>query len=269
MIPAAKNRYVTAWFRGYVRRYLRQSFHRVLVAGELPATPEVPVLVCLSHSSWWDMLIAFWASHDLLGWDGFGPMDERQLRRYGILRRIGVFGVDRESLSGGREFLAYTRELAAGRQRAIWITSQGAMVSSEERPIRLYSGIAHLARAVGRCNIVTAAIQYEFWEEKRPEVFLSLSHPRLVDATLPGFSPKALLRELEGELEARMDVLAELRRQRDVSQFRVALSGQGGISPTYDWLRQMACRVRGERMAAEHGALATPPRWGPAGRRER
>jgi 1-acyl-sn-glycerol-3-phosphate acyltransferase len=268
MIPATKNRYVTAWFRGYVRRYLRQSFHRVLVAGELPSTPEGPVLVCMNHSSWWDMLVAFWASHDLLGWDGYGPMDERQLRRYGILRRIGVFGVDRESLSGGREFLAYTRELAVGRQRALWITAQGAMVSSEERPIRLYSGIAHLARTLGRCSIVTTALQYEFWEEKRPEVLLTLGQPRPVDATLPGFSHKALLRELEVELEERMDALTALRRQRDPSQFRVALSGQGGISPTYDRLRQMVGRARGVPIAAEHGALATPPRWGPAGRQE-
>lgn len=268
MIPAAKNRLVNAWFRRYVRRYLRRSFHQVLVAGELPSKPEGPVLVCLSHSSWWDMLIAYWASEELLGWDGYGPMDERQLRRYGILRRIGVFGVDRESLAGGREFLEYARDLAQEKQRALWITAQGAMISSETRPIRLYSGIAHLARALGQCSVITAALQYEFWDEKRPEIFLSFGSTRFVDGTAPGFSSKALLRALEADLTAQMDALAALRQQRDPSLFQVALASQGSISPTYDQLRRLAASVRGERMESEHGALATPPRWGPAGRKE-
>ena len=50
-------------------------------------------------------------------------MDQRQLCRYPVLTRLGVFGVDRESLHGGREFLDYARGLLEGRQRALWITA--------------------------------------------------------------------------------------------------------------------------------------------------
>jgi 1-acyl-sn-glycerol-3-phosphate acyltransferase len=268
MIPARKHEQVVRWFRGYTRRYLRRSFNRVLVAGERVPAPEGPLLVCLNHSSWWDMLIAFWLSHDYLGWDGYGPMDERQLRRYGILSRIGVFGVDRESLQGGRDFLEYARRLLSGHSRALWITAQGAMVSTDERPIRLYSGIARLAESLGSCHVTTVALQYEFWDEKRPEALVSLGPLRKVEAG-DGFSSRGFLRELEADLEHRMDGLDRLRRGRDASLFRVALSGSSGISPAYDLFRRITGGLRGKAFDAGHGTVVTAPRRGPARPRAR
>jgi 1-acyl-sn-glycerol-3-phosphate acyltransferase len=260
MIPECKQPLVERWFAGYTRRYLRRSFQRVLLLGELPETPPGPVVVCMSHSSWWDMLLAFWLSAERLGWDGYGPMDERQLRRYPILRRIGVFGVDRESLAGGREFLAYGRDLLAGRPRALWITGQGAMVAPDARPVRLYSGVAHLAHALGECHVVTAALDYAFWDEKLPEALVTFGPLRRYG----GDGPRALLRRLEEDLEGGLDALGELRRARDPARCRVLLGGAGGISPTYDALRGLGARLRGERAPAAHGAVVTPPRWGPA-----
>ena len=267
MIPAKKNRLVQEWFRGYARSYLRRSFHRILVTGEMPGPLDGPTLVCVNHSSWWDLLLAFWLSRDVLDWDGYGPMDERQLRRYPILTRIGVFGVDRESLQGGREFLEYARRVMAGRKLALWITAQGAMVSNDRRPVRFYSGVAHLAQALGDCRVMTLALDYEFWDEKRPEAFVSFGPVRRIEAG-PHFSRRALLQELETGLEGQMDALAALRRQRDPSLFRVVLDGRGGISPVYDAIRRLGALARGKRFSSEHGAVSTPPRWGPARRLE-
>lgn len=265
MIPAQKNPYIERWFTGYTRKYLQRSFHRVLLSGELPDRGEGPVVVCMNHSSWWDMLLAFWLSRDVLGWDGYGPMDERQLRRYRILSRIGVFGVDRESLAGGRDFLAYARELLDGTDRALWITAQGELTSNDLRPVRFYSGIAHVVQAVGRCRVVPAALDYEFWDEKRPEVFVRFGPARQVEAG-ESFQRRALLRDLERSLEAEMDTLAGLRRTRDASNFRMLLGSSAGISPVYDGIRRLGARLRGGEYQAEHGAVTTPPRWGPAAR---
>jgi 1-acyl-sn-glycerol-3-phosphate acyltransferase len=266
MLPAAKNPLVTSWFRGYTRRYLRRSFHRVLIHGSRPALPPGPLLVCSNHSSWWDLLLAFWLCEDLLGWDAWGPMDVRQLRRYPILRRIGVFGVDRESLAGGRMFLEYARALLAGRRRVLWLTAQGAMVSPEVRPVRLYSGPARLAEALGDCHVLTVALDYAFWEERRPEALVSWGTPWRVRAGEPGFSHRAVHHALEAELESRLELLGELRRERDPGRFQVALAGVNGISPAYDALRRAQGWWRRVRLPREHGAVRTPPRWGPGAR---
>lgn len=263
MLPARKNRFIQWWFRGYVRHYLKRSFHRVFLHGELPTSPAGPLLVCVNHSSWWDTLLAFWLSSDLLGWDAYGPMDERQLRRYPILRGIGVFGVDRESLGGAREFLSYGKTLLEGQPRAIWMTAQGAMVSNEIRPVRLYSGISRLAQAVRSCSVTTVALDFEFWDEKRPEVFISFAPVRAVEVENAA-QGRALLQALTYQLEQQMDELAALRRRRDPACFRVALSTSGGVSPMYDTLRRYRAQLRGEHWEAEHGAVSTPPLWGPA-----
>jgi len=265
MIPAAKNPLVERWFRGYVRRYLRRSFHRVLLLGDLPRAPEGPLLVCVNHSSWWDLLLGFWLSREVLGWDSYGPMDQRQLRRYPIFTRLGVFGVDRESLQGGREFVSYATTLLAGSRRALWITAQGAIVSNSRRPVRYYSGVAHLARALAPCHVLTVALDYEFWDEKLPEAFVSVGPMVTIDS-----DPRSrgeLLHQLERTMEDQLDGLAEARVRRDPREFRELLRGGGSVSPVYDALRRLTSRGRGETFNPEHGALATPPRWGPERRR--
>ncbi|MGV3720007.1 MAG: lysophospholipid acyltransferase family protein, partial [Actinomycetota bacterium] len=239
MIPASKNALLRTWFRGYVRRYLRRSFHRVLLLGDPPETPEGPLLVCLNHSSWWDLLICHWLSEELLGWDSYGPMDERQLRRYPVLRRLGAFGVDRESLEGARAFLRYSRALLAGRRRALWITAQGAMLSTSVRPIRLYSGMVRLARDLEQCSVTTLALDYEFWDDRLPEAFVSFSPVRRLTA-VELRDPRRLQAELARRLETQMDELAAVRTRRDPSLFRVGLSSAQGISPAYDLIRRCA-----------------------------
>ena len=265
MIPAQKNRFVETWFQGYVHRYLRRSFHRMLISGDAPEIPDGPLIVCMSHSSWWDPLLAFWLSRELLGWDGYGVMEERQLRRYPLFTRIGAFGVERESLRGGREFLQYANGLLRGRRRALWLTVQGAMVSNAVRPLRFYSGVASLVQGLGTVHLTTVVLDYEFWNEKRPEAFVSFA-PVLAVTAGPAFSRKAFLRDLEGRMEQQMEALADRQRQRDPSLFRIALAGGEGISPTYDALCRAGAWLRGTRYLGEHAAVATPPRWGP-GRR--
>lgn len=266
MIPAAKNRWVDDWFQGYTRRYLRRSFHRILLMGELPEKPEGPVLICSNHSSWWDLLAAYWLSRDVLGWSGYAPMDERQLRRYSILRRIGIYGVDRERLSGGREFLDYSLSLLRGEDCALWLTAQGAMISNDVRPVRLYSGIAHLVKALGVCHVLTVAIDYEFWDEKRPELLIALG-PLVSLSAGEDFSTRGFLHCMEERLEQLMDELDHARRQRDERLFQVALSSSSGISPVYDLGRRLGAAARGELPDNRHGAVASPPRYGPAHRR--
>ncbi|MFN3653312.1 MAG: lysophospholipid acyltransferase family protein [Armatimonadota bacterium] len=272
MIPAEKHPWVEAWFRRYTRAYLRRSFHRVLLSGELPPPPEQPRLVCMSHSSWWDLLLGFWLCRDVLGWDGYAPMDARQLRRYPMLRRIGVFGVERESLRGGREFVEYGRGLLAGSRRSLWITAQGEMTSTSRRPVRFYSGAGHLAEALAASGdgveIVTLALEYELWDEKRPEAFVRFGPVRRVAPGSSGFR-RELTRELEEDLTRELDHLFCERTERDPARFTELLRGEGGISPVYDFLRRVSALARGGAGPGAHGEVPTPPRWGPASRRRR
>lgn len=152
MSPIARGGWRDRWFRAYTRRYLARAFYRVHLHREEPDfgwTEPLPLLVCMNHSSWWDLLIGYHLGVDRLGWECYAPMDARQLARYPFLRHVGVFGVERGTREGARAFLVEADALLRGRRRALWMTPQGALVSTDRRPICFQSGLGQLARRLG------------------------------------------------------------------------------------------------------------------------
>lgn len=269
MIPAKKSALIERWFFSYARRYVRRSFHAIHLLGEPPRfaaeTPALPWLVCLNHSSWWDVLLGFCIGKELFGGDHYGVMDERQLRRYAFFARLGAIGVDRTSLTGAKEFLRYCETLFRGQPRALWITPQGEFASNYARPVRFQSGIGYLAERLGEFHLTTLAFHYEFWEERLPEAFVSFS-PLTRVRVGADFDRKAFVQAQERLMESQLDALLACVQARDASIFRPYLRGSTGISPTYDLMRRLTARLKGERFTAEHGAIVTP-QWKEASRK--
>ncbi len=260
MIPAGPPAFYTPFVTHYVRRYLRRSFHAVHLLGEPPLFDDdgrTPLLVCLNHSSWWDVLLAFHVEREFFGWEQYGVMDERQLQRYRFFANLGMIGVDRTSLAGAREFLDYTERLLRGQRRALWLTPQGAMLSNQQRPFVFQPGLAHLAERLGRFHIARVSLHYEFWDDKLPEAFVSVSSVEMIEADA-NFRRRDFLHAQEQHLEAELDILLAAARHRDASAFAPLLRSTTGISPTYDMLRALTARLRGRSFASEHSALTTP-----------
>lgn len=262
MIRPRKSVWVQRGFRAYNRRFLRRSFHRIHLDGDLTALHgdgRTPLLVCVNHSSWWDLLLGILLDELLPEWDSYAPMDERQLRRYRFFSQLGVIGVDRASLHGAREFVDYCRELLEGQPRALWITPQGEFTSSSVRPVRFLPGIGAVGQALSAFYAATVVFDYEFWAEKRPEAFLSI---RPAERIVVGedFDRRAFIQTMERNMEAHLNALTALRQQRDAEKFVTLLSGSSVVSPVYDTMRALAARLRGERFVRLHEGVTTP-RW--------
>lgn len=260
MIRAVKSPWLVRGFRLYNRHYLGKSFHRIHLDGDLnllQGDGRTPMLLCLNHSSWWDLLLGVYLDELLPQWDCYAAMDERQLARYRFFSRLGVIGVDRTRLHGAREFVDHCRELLEGRQRALGITAQGAFTSNTARPVRFQPGIGAIAGKLGAFYVATVVFDYEFWSEKRPEAFLSVRPPEriTVDAA---FNRRDFVHTLERAMEAHLDSLAARRAPRDPQRFTPLLASNGGISPIYDALRKASARLRGERFVASHEEVVTP-----------
>ena len=260
MIPARKSLWIQRGFRAYNRRYLRRSFHRLHLDGDLEALRgdgRTPLLLCINHSSWWDLLLGVALDELLPGWDAYAPMDEVQLRRYPFFSHLGVIGVDRKSLQGAREFVDYCQELLEGRPRALGITAQGEFVSNSARPIRFQPGIGAIAKSLSSFYVSTVVFDYEFWSEKRPEAFLSVRPLERVTVG-PDFDRRAFVHGMERKMEDHLDALTALREQRDPTRFSTLISSSDVISPVYDAGRALMARLRGESYAQSHGDVVTP-----------
>jgi hypothetical protein len=253
----------------YLRWYFSRNFHAVRIErGGLPARmPGRPVIVCSNHPSWWDPAL-FALLTRLLFPDraGYGPMEAEALRKYGVLRRIGVFGIE-PGPRGAAHFLRTGLHLLADPATLLWITAEGAFTDPRQRPVRLRPGIAHLARRAGAV-ILPLAIELPFWNERKPEALVRFGPPLETGTRDP--APLSLARAagdrdrtvafwiatLEQALTSCMDALAAAAMSRDPARFLTLVKGGVGVGGVYDLWRRAAALGAGRRFDPSHGGEA-------------
>ena len=243
-------------FSWYLRWYLSRHFRAVRVALDgLPAAyPGRPVVVYTNHPSWWDpavmMIMAALLFPDRRG---FGPMDEQSLGRYGVLERMGVFGIDITSPRGAARFLRVSRRLLDDPRNMMWITAEGAFVDARTRPVALRPGVAHLARLHPDTAVLPLAMEYTFWNESRPEALARFGPPVDVPAGAAAGEATGLL---AAELARTMDALRAASMMRDPSLFRTLVRGSAGVGGIYDLYRRSRAAMAGRRFDPTHGGRA-------------
>lgn len=239
-------------FSWYLRWYFWQGFDAVRMSRTgLPAFPENrPVILYTNHSSWWDPALFILLSAKLMPDRlSFGPMEAKSLERYALLRRFGVFGVDVDQPRGAARFLNVSQRVLSHPASALWITAEGSFTDPRLRPVRLRAGPAHLARRVDRAVLIPVAVEYTFWNERKPEVLLRFGTPLEASRDRSVADWTVLL---ERELTASMDVLAAESATRDPALFVPLLSGTSGVGGIYDIWRRLKAWSRGRRAQLSH-----------------
>jgi len=239
-------------FTWYAREKLvRKRFNRVQVAAgtrdalaRLDRT-DLPAVVLLSHSSWWDPLVALLLAAELAPSRSIAaPMDRRELERFGFFRKVGVFGVDPDDPSALEPMVAYVMQRFEREKRGtLWITPQGRFADARA-PVRCRPGAAAVAaRAVetfGGVEVVSAAIEYGFWEDQKPEIFL-----RFAPVSTEGVGTASWHRAITRGMQANAAALAELVIARDAAAFEPLLAAKPPrVHPLYDWYLRLTGRQR-------------------------
>ena len=241
---------VLAFFRRIVRGYFRRHFRAVRVShGErLGLVEQGPLIVYANHSSWWDPMVSVLLAQKLLpGRRHYAPMDAVSLERYGILKRIGIFGVDLNSIRGAARFMRTGLDLLAG-GGVLWITPQGRFVDPRERPLVFKPGLAALAGKVrGGCTVLPLAIEYAFWNERMPETLLHFGEPVFVDGTAADIEDR-----LKAALLETMEALERMSIARDPAAFAVLHAGRAGTGGFYALGQRAFARLRGRSFVPDH-----------------
>jgi 1-acyl-sn-glycerol-3-phosphate acyltransferase len=238
--------YLRCW---YVPRRFRAL--RISHAGLPQVSAGKSLVIYSNHASWWDP-----AMYILLGLGllperiGYGPMDAAELKRYGLLRRMGVFGIDTRTRRGAAEFLRIGRRILADPRGTLWVTAEGRFTDPRRRPVTLRPGIAHLARHVPDLVFMPLALEYSFWNETRPEALARFGAPMIfVDRR----DPAEINAVLAAALADTMDALAAESMTRDPALFRPLLRGEAGVGGIYDLWRRLRSWASGRRFDAAHG----------------
>ena len=243
------------WLFGwYLRWYFFRHFRAVRLAldGIPRIPPDRPVILYSNHPSWWDpalfVLVATLLFPERLH---YGPIDARALGKYGLLRRMGVFGIELDSARGAARFLRVCRALLSDPSSMLWITAEGAFTDPRVRPVRLRNGLAHLARQSTGVTILPFAIEYPFWNERAPEALVRFGEP--IEADQGRLDVAGWTALLERHLTANLDALAQDSIARDPALFRTLLRGSTGVGGIYDLWRRLRAAATGQRFDPTHG----------------
>ncbi len=241
------------WFSRYVTGYLARHFHAVRLAGRPPVVAaDRPLVIYLNHPSWWDPLVCVALAGALFG-DRvhYAPIDSGALGQYGILRRLGFFGVEAGTPRGAASFLGTAHSILKIPGAILWLTPEGRFTDPRQRPVRIQPGLAHLARRLSHGTILPLALEHPFWDERTPEALALFGTPLEIEAK-SALTVAQWQARLERELTDAQDQLARVAMRRDAEGLSTLIGGRAGVGGVYDLWRRFRSRLRGERFSPEH-----------------
>jgi len=251
------SRSLLAAFNWYSRHYLRRHFHSLRVSrmGFPPQCPGWPIVVYANHASWWDPLVFLALRAEFYpGRCAFAPMDAAMLGRYPLFRRLGFFAVEQHTSRGAVQFLESAKAVLESPRSLLAVTPQGRFADPRERPLRFAPGLGYLAVSVCAGQFVPVAIEYAFWEERLPEIFVRFGRPVEVQrSSRAGASPQFWTAAFEDKLAETQEALALEVQRRKSADFQTLFRGGAGQGGIYDWWRFLKAKLNGQPFQKEHG----------------
>src|SRR5207253_828818 len=120
---------------------------------------------------------------------------------------------------------------------ALWITAQGRFADPRERPPGLMSGVAHLVRHLDIGCVLPLALEYPFWDDRRPEALARFGEPLSIVEGGEGDVDTWLAR-IETALAVTQDALAVEAMRRDAELFDTLVEGRNGMGGVYGLWRR-------------------------------
>ncbi|MGI8639214.1 MAG: lysophospholipid acyltransferase family protein [Pyrinomonadaceae bacterium] len=182
MLEAKKSAWFETIFSIYNRNLLKRRFHSLQVSGLdflREKNAEMPLIIYANHSSWWDGLAAFEISRKTK-LDSFMMMEEKQLKKLFLFRKLGAFSVVRENPRKAVESINYAVNLLKKTDRTLWIFPQGEILPNDARPLKFYNGLSRIIEKIGEVFVVPLAMRYEFLGEFKPQIFVKIGSPEFL-----------------------------------------------------------------------------------------
>lgn len=223
MLAAQKNIWFENIFAFYNRNLIRRRFQTLRVTGldEFAGCDKnLPLIIYVNHSSWWDGLIAFEISRKTK-LESFIMMEEKQLKKLFLFRRLGAFSVVRENPRKAMKSIDYAVEILKQNCRhTLWIFPQGEILPNDTRPLRFYNGLSKIIKKAGRkVQFLPVALRYEFLKEFKPQIFIKIGKVQSIAAIDEDFEPKIFTQHLARNLTEVLDDLKIEITSRDFSKF--------------------------------------------------
>ncbi|MDZ4721148.1 MAG: lysophospholipid acyltransferase family protein [Roseiflexaceae bacterium] len=232
-------------YRTLVIPAMRREFHwvRICVDGPIPRPADGPLVIYVTHGSWWDAYMLFLLYYRVLGggFQNYIMMEAKQLRAYRFFAWCGAFSIDRKIPGDADRSLAYiANRLRERHDRCLWIFPQGRIAPTDRRPIVAYPGIARVVKQAGGATLWPVALRYEFRGEQQPEVLIRCGPLHYAAGDV---EEEALTEEVRQRLTSAADQLRDDTLADTFDHYHMLLRGRDGINRWFDdWRARLAGR---------------------------
>ena len=260
-LPQSKTWLVDGFCRT-THRMVSRRFTSFGVQFEQPPESLAPadqsLVVFANHIGWWDPIVAMLLRKAYFAQRTFyAPIDAKALEAYGIFRQLGFYGLELESYSGAAAFLRTSREILSHPKSSLWITPEGRFVDCRDHEAPLMPGLAHLAANSPDVAFVPLAIEYPFWEEAKPSIFVRFGSRVPCD----GKRSKAECdRQLHQALRSTQQALARDVIARRSDAFEMLIAPRRERTSWYDTARAWSAWFHGKPFDPRHSKIGQPER---------
>jgi chlorobactene lauroyltransferase len=218
---------------------VQKQFHRVRVAidGPVPQLQNGPLIVYLTHASWWDAYMLFLLYYRVLhgGYQNYIMMEAKQLRAYRFFAWCGAFSIDRTTPGDAERSIGYiANRLRERNDRCLWIFPQGRIAPPDRRPLVLFPGIARIIAQTGGVTLWPVALRYEFRGNQQPEIFIRCGP---VHYETGQTSEGELVEKLSQCLTNAADRLRDDLLENRLDAYQTLLAGRHGLNHWFDSMR--------------------------------
>ncbi len=235
-----------------VARSIKRAFAGVYIYAEPQALritrAEMPILFCVTHSGWYDGYLTYVINKAIFRRAGYLMMEEANLKRYPFLTWVGVFGVDRVDGRKALQGINYISARLTQERSTLWMFPQGTITHPDARPLKLFGGVASIARRVGGCAIVPIAVRYELGLEQSPNVYMRVGGPILLRPEEQQLSSREITSMLTTAMTETADKLHEDVMSIVRPRYRKILAGKGSVNKVWDQALQILNQLRGRNV---------------------
>ncbi len=255
--PSPGFRRVFAWYtrRLASKRFNAIRFERSSIAGlDAAHHHDGPIVLAMNHASWWDPLIGLLIAERFFpGRPSAAPMAMEQWETFRFMRKLGIFGVDPHHPDSMRLMADHVCRLFDRAPRSLLaITPQGEFADVRTQ-VRIRPGISSIAAARADAKVLSVSIEYGFWTDQRPEVFVKATEAERPDVP----STAAWHRSITRSMRTNAAALSGMVITRDPARFVEPFGRSGpGVNATYDALARL--RGKPSRIPTEPTQPGTP-----------
>ncbi|MBX7042306.1 MAG: lysophospholipid acyltransferase family protein [Ignavibacteria bacterium] len=232
-----KNRLIVYFFRKYFVRSLRRNFSNIKVRGLTEAQALVrkcteskrPVVYCANHSSWWDAVMIYYLSYDVLMTDSYCLMEKKQLDIYPYFGKTGAVPVVREDARYSLYVIQRLTDHMNSSASHLWIFPQGEITPNTRRPFHFYSGIGDVISMLHRPALINCYFDFRFEDGQYPVANVEFFGLR-EEVSLQRSERKAFSNELASEFGRKSDEIEKEFADGRIRDLKILLEGRKSVS---------------------------------------